>query len=301
MKTLSVIFVGTGEFGAKILSALASDKRIKIPFVVTGEDKPVGRNLKLTPNTIKLTGLLNNLIIHQPQRIEDLKDKIVQAQPDYLLVVAYGEIIKKGILQIPKHGSINIHGSLLPKHRGASPIQEAILNGDKTIGITWILMNEKMDAGDIVAQKEIPILPEDTYGSLSEKLSDLSAQFTGDVLCDFADINKSFPQNDKGATYCKKIEKKDGLIDPTKETAEQIERKIRGYNPWPGCFLQLDGKRLKITKAATTEQKIDAGKIEVINGTTLLIGTKKGTLIPLRVQPESKKEMDVGEFLRGRR
>lgn len=301
MDKLSVIFVGTGEFGVPILNALAKSRNFTIPFVITGLDKSAGRHLQITSSPIKECVLLNKLIIHQPDAINDLKKNIIQARPNFLLVVDYGEIIKKDILSIPKYGAVNIHASLLPKLRGASPIQRAILNGEQKTGVTWILMNSKMDQGNIISQKEIPIHHEDAYPLLERKLSALATENTPNVLLSFAQTGNSVEQNESQASYCGKISKESGFLDIYKDDADAILRKIRAYQPWPGCWLFWNKKRLKIIQAAKVEQKIGPGGISVINGKILAIGTKGGAFLPVIVQPESKKTMPVAEFLKGQR
>lgn len=301
MNPISVIFIGTGAFGVGALQKLATDPNFHIPLVVTGQDKAVGRGLKTVFSPVKEIALANKLIAQQPLSIGELKQKLIQLKPDYLLVVAYGEIIKKEILDIPTIASVNIHASLLPKYRGASPIQESILHGDNQTGITWIKMNSKMDTGDIIAQKSLEISEDDTFETLSKRLSYLASQNTGETLKKFAENKLAMPQNDSLATYCRKIQKNDGFIDVHKETAEEILRKIRAYTPWPGCSILWNGKRLKITQAVMGEQKISTGVVQVVDGKILAIGTLKGTLLPLKVQPESKREMDIAEFLKGQK
>lgn len=300
MHPISVIFIGTGSFGTDTLQKLATDPDFQIPLVITGQDKAVGRGLKTVFSPVKEAALANKLIVQQPRSIGELKQKLIQLKPDYLLVVAYGEIIKGEILDIPAIASVNIHASLLPKYRGASPIQEAILNGDTETGTTWIKMNSKMDAGEIISQKTLKI-GQDNFEILSRNLAELSAQNTEEILKKFAKNGLVMPQNESLATYCKKIQKKDGFIDVYKETAEEILRKIRAYTPWPGCSILWNEKRLKIIQAIIGEQKISTGMVQVVDGRVLAIGTLKGTLLPKRVQPESKREMNITEFLKGQK
>ncbi len=301
MEPLSVIFVGTGDFGVDILEALLKDPKIRISFVITGLDKPSGRGLKTVFSDIKTLALKNKLIVHQPRRITEMKQKIIQEKPDFILVVAYGEIIKKDLLDIPQYGSVNVHASLLPKYRGASPVQEALLRGDGETGVTWILMNEKMDQGDIIAQRSLTIDARDTHLALSEKLSRLAATVCARVLIDYSKTHLSIPQNETQASLCKKILKDDGRINFGEETAEEIIQKIKAYTPWPGVFFVLNGKRIKITQALIGEQKISSGEVALENSKIMAIGTRKNALLPLRVQPESKREMSIEEFLRGQK
>ncbi|MBI2453766.1 methionyl-tRNA formyltransferase [Candidatus Peregrinibacteria bacterium] len=175
MKSLSVIFVGTGPFGVQILNTLIRNQNFTISFVITSPDVPQGRRLKVHPSAIKETALKNNLIVHEPKRIIDMYEKIVQQKCDFLLVVSYGAIIPEVILKIPRLAPVNIHPSLLPKYRGASPIQESLLNRDRITGVTWISMNSDLDAGDIIGQRELPIDPDDDARTMGEKLSAAAA------------------------------------------------------------------------------------------------------------------------------
>ncbi len=297
---LNVVFIGTGAFGEKTLLSLITDPEIKISAVITGQDKLAGRGLKPQSSPVKEVALMNKLIVHQPKKIQGLEQKIIQLKPDYLLVVAYGEIIKKNILSIPKIAAINIHGSLLPKYRGASPIHESLLNGDKTTGITWIVMNETMDSGDIIGQTEISITETDNYQILSEKLAEIAAKDTPKILKEFAKTRNQKKQDSSHISYCRKIKREDGAIDVHREDALTALRKIKAYTPWPGCYIFWNNKRLKIIQAEEVEQKISSGLIQVQNNNkNLLIGTKKNALSLLRVQPESKRVMNIEEFLRG--
>lgn len=296
---MSVIFIGTGVFGIPILETLAHDERIKIPLVVSAQDKAQGRKLVIKPTPIKEIAQANKLIIQQPKFIEELKQKFIQEKPDFSLVVSYGALIKKDILEIPKVAAINIHASLLPKYRGASPIQEAILQGEKKTGITWIKMNEKMDAGDIIAQKEIAIDENDTSETLAKKLSQLAAQTTPHLLSNFIKNPQATKQNEEKATYCRKIKSGEGLLSLNKETAQQMLRKIRAYTPWPGCFIFWHKKRIKIVQAQLSEEKMNAGEIRIEEKRKLFIGTSEGVLEILKVHPAGKRVMRVEAFLRG--
>lgn len=301
MNQLSVVFIGTGTFGISVLKALASDPLIRIPFVITSKEKASGRGMKQLFSPIKQMALANKLIVHQCDSTNELKQKLIQEKPDYILVVSHGEIIKKDVLDSAKIGAINIHGSLLPKYRGASPIQESLLQGDKQTGVTWILMSDKMDTGDIIYSTIIPIAANDNARSLQDKLAAIASQNTAKVLVDFAKNRYAQKQNEKQATYCRKIKKNDGFIDVYKETADSAMRKIRAYSIWPGCYIFWDNKRLKIIQAAAIEQKIDTGSVLINNNKTLTIGMRKNGLILHRVQPESKREMAISDFIQGQR
>lgn len=301
MKKTSVIFVGTGDLGKPVLEKMLKDERIVIPFIVTGKDKPKGRGMQLGYSGIKEIGILNKLIIHQPEKISDLKQEIVQANADFLLVTDFGEIIPKSILSLAKIAPINIHPSLLPKYRGPTPMHAPLLNGDTVTGVSWMVMGERMDAGDIIHQEKMDISPNDDYLSLSSKLSTLAGEKTPNVLLNFKANPKQIPQSEEDAIYCKRIDKEDGYIDPQKETADQILAKIKAYCIWPGCTFFWNNTRLKIIKASKDEQKISSGEIVTTSDLKMLLGTVKGAVSFEVVQPESKARMKIEDYLRGKR
>ena len=300
MEKLKVVFAGTGSFGKETLEKLISDPNITIPLIITAPDKASGRKLKVLASAIKQTAIKNKLIVQQPERIEELLQKLIQLQPDILLVVAYGQLIPLEILNVPKIAAINIHASLLPKYRGASPIQEAILHGDRQTGITWIKMAEKLDAGDVIAQREVVLDEDDTYEDLSKKLSSVAANNTNTILAHYAHSPSKKKQDELKASFCRKIKKEDGKIDFTHEEAINIVRKIKAYTPWPGCYTMWNGKRLKILKATLVEQKNDSGKVIKIEK-AIIIGTLNGSLHPILVQPESKRAMSIEDFIQGQK
>ncbi len=202
MKPLKVIFIGTGWYGVPSLEALINSPDFKISFVITGQDKPAGRKLKMSFSPVKEASLSNNLIVHQPKTPSEMKQIITQDAPDFLLVASYGEIINKAILELPKIGAINIHGSLLPKYRGASPIQEALLQGEAETGSTWILMNEKMDQGAMIAQQKVTIECDDNFETLHKKLAINAGTMTPKILLEFAQKKYSQPQDETQETFC---------------------------------------------------------------------------------------------------
>ena len=297
---IKIVFAGTPEFASPILKALIKDNRFEVAMVVTQPDKPGGRKGILTSPPVKTLAVTNGIVVKQPEKIADIEDKLNQIKPDLFVVAAYGQILPESILKIPAFGAINVHASLLPSYRGASPIQEAILRGDKKTGITFQLMNKFLDQGDIVEQIEITIGNDDSYPLLAKKLSGLTASLLPDILARFVSGKiTSVPQDSGKATYCRKISKEDGLLDFQKESAESMVRKVRAYNPWPGCFTFLNGKRIKINSAAVGEQKIDTGECLKLKNNRIGIGTKKGAFLPLTLQPEGKKEITASEFVRG--
>lgn len=297
-KKLKIIFAGTPDFAVSILKTLLKNKNFKIEMVITQPDKPMGRKHILTPLYVKKFALSNKLIVQQPENIKNIAERISDLKPDFIVVIGYGQIFPKKILKIPKFGCINIHFSLLPKYRGASPVQETLLHGDKKTGISIILMNEGLDEGDILQKKEIIIEDKDTTQTLLEKLSNLSAKLLPYTLINFANRKiKPIKQKKTTISHCRKIKKENGLIDFKKETAKQIFNKIRAYNKWPGCFWFLKGKRIKIYSAEYNEQKNSSGM--TVRNDELEIGAKKGVLYPKTIQMEGRKIMTIKEFLNG--
>jgi methionyl-tRNA formyltransferase len=274
---IKIVFLGTPEFSVKPLEALVN-AGYQIIGVITAPDKPVGRKMVLTPPPVKISAQKHNIPVYQPENKTELLEMMKKIRPDLAVVAAFGMIFTKEILEIPKHGFLNIHASLLPRWRGASPIQSAILAGDEEIGITIMLINEKMDEGPILAKSEIRSTKSETYKELEEKLADLGEKLLIETIPKWIDGEiKPQPQDNSKATYCKKITKDDGLVDLNAESPEIIERKIRAFFPWPGAYITINNKRLIITQA----------------------DIENGTLKIRRVKPEGKNEMNFADYLRG--
>jgi methionyl-tRNA formyltransferase len=278
---IKIVFLGTPEFGVKPLEALVN-AGYQVIGVITAPDKPVGRKMVLTPPAVKSFVLKHeywNIKIFQPNNKAELLEIMKKLQPDLGVVAAFSMILPKEVIDIPKYGILNIHPSLLPRWRGASPIQAAILAGDEKTGVTIMLINEKMDTGDIIAISNLKSLISNfTYKELEEKLAELGAELLIETIPKWINNEiKPIEQDNSKATYCKKITKEDGLIDLEKELLEIIERKIRAFTPWPGAFIFVNGKRLIITQA---ELKNNSLKIK-------------------RVKPEGKNEMDFSDYLKG--
>lgn len=304
MEKYQVIFFGTSEFAIPTLDALSKSSNISVKAVVSQPDMPVGRHQKVEPTPIKLYAQTINIPVLQPKKIrgnEDFCRLLEELEVDLFVVVSYGQIIPKGILEIPKHGAINIHGSLLPKYRGASPIQHALLNGDTVTGVTFMKMNEKMDEGDILLLKKYEIQEEDTFPVLYKKLAIMGATLAPVVVTDYLEgVLTPLAQDETKATKCGKIEKNDGNIDWKEWDALEISNRIRALTPWPGCFTSWNGKRLKILSAKVGAQsgRLDPATMRV-TGDLLEIGTKQGVLIPTELQLEGKKPSDTKTFLNG--
>jgi len=296
---MRIIFAGTSQFGIPTLEKLLS-LNYQLATVVTQPDKPVGRKQVLTPSPIKVWALKHNIPVEQPEKIGQLQTQISDLKPDLLLVAAYGQIIPKAILDLPRFGSINIHGSLLPKYRGASPIQSAILNGDKETGITLIKMDEQMDHGPIIAKEVLRLSGSETFPELYEKLSHVSAELVSKALPEwFSGRVKAAEQIHTHATYTKLLKRDDGRLDWS-SNAREIDQKIRALNPEPGTYTTLDGKTVKILAAETlNESKIELpGKIYNRSG-ELAVKCLDGSILIKELQPEGKKPMSGKDFLNG--
>jgi methionyl-tRNA formyltransferase len=301
-----IIFFGTPEFAAVILKSLL-DRDYNIAAVFTQPDKKVGRKQETRYSPVKNLALENGIEIFQPQSLRDtnLAEEVRKINPDLFVVAAYGKILPKEILETPKFGAVNVHGSLLPKYRGASPVQCAILDGKKETGSTLMRMNEKMDEGDILVQEKVEIGEKDTAETLMKKLSELGAKMTMKLIPDFVGEKiQPTKQASANATYCKPVKREDGKID-WNNTAEEIYRKWRAYFPWPGIFSDLQiknqSKRLKLSQIeivpdAETSEK--PGKI-VKYKQEIAVQTKKGLVVLKKIQLEGKKEIDVNDFVRG--
>lgn len=295
--------MGTPDFAVPVLESLIASSYSLIA-VITQPDKEVGREQKLVYLPVKKLALEYNISVYQPEKLDhETEQKISSLSPDLIAVAAYGQIIPKSILDIPKYGSINVHASLLPKYRGASPIQAAILAGEKETGITIMLMDEKMDHGPILAQKKIKIYNNETGESLHDRLAKLGAELLAETLPKWLKGKiKSKPQDHTKATFTKILTREDGHIDWTK-SAEEIKCQIRAYYPWPGSWTMLNSKRLKIIQVSSLNSQLSVikkfGKVFLTENKELAIACGKGCLIIERLQLEGKKEMTAEEFLKG--
>lgn len=295
-----IIFFGTPEFAVPTLKALIS-KGEKILLVVTQPDKPKGRGRVVQPSEVKKVALEHGLPISQPDRIKDENfiKRLKELNPEFGIVVAYGKILPKEILNTPKYGCINLHASLLPKYRGAAPIQWALIKGEKTTGVTTMLIDEGLDTGPIFLQREVVIDDEDNAETLSQKLSKIGAELMIETI---EKIRKGEikPEPQKGlASYAPLLKKEDGKIN-WNASAREIFNLIRGTYPWPCAYSFLKNERVKIIKAEVLEGSAPAGLI-VKAKNELIVGTGKGLLKILLIQPEGKKIMTAKEFLIGRK
>ena len=296
-KHMKIIFFGSPELSCKSLEALHLDKEIDIQLVITQPDKAVGRKQKLTPVPVKQKALNLGIEVFSPHSSSELEEKLSKYTTDFFVVIAYGMIFPKNILQMPKIDCINVHFSLLPKYRGASPIQQAILNGDEYAGISIMKMAEKMDAGAVYKQEKIK-LEDQNLSTLGTEMSDLSAKILAKTLKDIEQKKiASKAQDESKATYCKKIQKQDGEIN-WNNPAKTILQKIRAYYGWPSATAEIFGIITKIHEATNSSEKIDPGKT-VIKDKQLLIGTATTAISITSLQPSGKKRMAIESFING--
>ena len=297
---MKIIFMGTPDFAAASLEALI-DSRHEIQAVVTQPDKPKGRKGELTPSPVKVIAKREGIKVYQPLKVrdEEFVDTLRAYNPDVMVVVAFGQIIPLSILKMPKYGCVNIHGSLLPKYRGAAPIQWAVLDGEKETGITTILMDEGIDTGDILLKKTIKIDTDETSGSLFDKLMALGAETILETL-DELEKGSLTPtkQGESPTAYAKMLTKAMGLIDFTR-SAKELDCFVRGMDPWPSAYTLLAGKTLKLWKVRAVEKSGKAGSVIEIGKESFTIACGEGAIEVLEVQLEGKKRMSAGDFLKG--
>lgn len=299
-KKNSIIFFGTPEFAVPTLKFLIS-KGERISLVITQPDKPKGRGKIVQPTEVKKIALQYSLPFLQPEKIRDegFIEKLKVIKPEFAIVVAYGKILPKEILQIPKYGCINLHASLLPKYRGAAPIQWALINGENITGVTTMLIDEGLDTGPILLQKVIPIDEEDNALTLSERLSATGAELVYETIKGIREGTIT-PQPQKGeSTYAPQLKKEDGKIN-WNTSAKDIFNLIRGTYPWPCAYCFFKGERVKMIKAEILEEESNPGLI-LKTKEDLIVGTGKGALKILLIQPEGKKIMTAKEFTCGRK
>ena len=303
---MRVVFIGTGEIGVPTLHALLGSEEHQLAAVVTQPDKPVGREQRIEPSPIKKALAGTKIPILQPARIKDRQsiEEISARSPQAIIVMAYGQILPRGILETPRVACLNLHASLLPRHRGAAPIQAAIASGDPETGITVMYMDEGLDTGDILLQRKIDILPTETGGSLHDRLGQIAPDALLESLQLLAkEIAPRIPQNNALATYASKLNRNDGKIDWS-QPADILERKIRAFNPWPGAFTTVTAKsgkprNLKIFSASIVDLVGEAGEILQTGKRGLVIAASDRALSLEEVQPEGKRRMTSAEFLHG--
>lgn len=298
--SLRVVFMGSPDFAVPTLRAL--NEAFLVTGVVTQPDKPRGRGRKSVPTPVKREAVALGLPVACPtdSASEELIALLEEWAPDVMVVAAYGKILPKRILDLPKMGCVNLHASLLPRHRGASPITAVILAGDTRTGVCTILMDEGMDTGDILISKEIPIKG-DTAGELHDRLMELGAGAVVETLKGLADNSiKPQPQDHSAATYCRPLSKEDGRIDWSLD-ADYLSRLVRAMNPWPTAHCRLGDEVIKVWRADPMDGSGVQGVIEAIDLNGIAVGTGEGLLLLKEVQAPGKRRMSAAEFARGRR
>lgn len=309
---MNIIFMGTPDFAKESLEQLSKTKH-NILAVVTNPDKPKGRGMKKLFSPVKEFALANDIPVYQPDKVRnnvEFIEQIKDMKPDLLCVVAYGKILPEELLTIPPLGSINVHGSLLPKYRGAAPIQWAVLNGDKTTGITTMYMDAGMDTGDMILKEEVEIGEDETTGKLWERLAKLGGKLLVKTV-DLIEEGKA-PREKQGEKYtlAPMLSKEMAQIQWDKQTAEEIHNLVRGLNPIMGAYTFFHGKKIKFWKVDIVETEKEMtieNKSSISNGTVIFsnakdglwIKTKKGILTVLEIQGENAKRMSIQEYLRG--
>lgn len=306
---MKILFMGTPDLAAVCLEAVYNKAGVEVVGVLTQPDKPKGRGMKLVPPPVKVFAEEHGIPLYQPQTLKNgtFEDELKKLDPDMIIVAAYGKILPKYVLDYPKYGCVNAHGSILPKYRGASPIQRAIIDGEKVTGITAMYMAEGLDTGDIIKIYPCDITPDDDFGSLHDKLANLA----GVAMCDVIDMTENgtitrTKQDDEKSSYAAKIEKEDTVIDFTKN-AEDIVNLVRGLSPAPLAVTRTpDGKLLKLTHARLSDmEKTDnAGEVAALSDKgegEIVLSCGDGCISVTGVVPEGKKPMKSADYIRGRR
>jgi methionyl-tRNA formyltransferase len=303
MSSLNLVFCGTPGFAVPTLEKLSS-AGYNVQLVVTQPDRPKGRGLEFVASPVKQAAVQLGLPVLQPETIkknEEFRTKLSDLKPDAIIVVGYGRIVPQWMLELPPLGNINLHASLLPKYRGAAPIQWAIARGETVTGITTMKIDAGLDTGDILLQQEIPIASDDTSESLAPRLAEVGAQLMVKTLEELqSGVLQARKQDDSQATLAPILKKEDGLIDFSKG-AREIFNRLRGFQPWPGAYSRFRGKNLQVWQAATLSLALPQSELK-IEGNRLLAGCGEGTALELiELQLEGKKRTLAADFIRGYR
>ncbi len=300
---MNVVFCGTPRFAVPSLERLVV-QGFNVQLVVTQPDRPQGRGMEMTAPPVKQAALKHGLPITQPEKIKnnlEFREQLTALRSDAIIVVGYGRIIPPWMLELPRHGNINVHGSLLPKYRGAAPIQWAIANGETVTGVTTMHLDEGLDTGDILLQREMPILPDDTSVTLAPRMAEIGADLLMETLrgLEQGTVHRT-KQDHSRSSLAPILRKEDALVDFNR-TAAEIHNRRRGFQPWPGAYTQFRGKSLKIIAArpAADSASLPSGELRSERG-KLLVGCGQGTILELQqVQLEGKKAMPAHDFAVG--
>jgi methionyl-tRNA formyltransferase len=300
-QSLDLVFCGTPQFAVPTLEALV-EAGFRTSLVVTQPDRPKGRGLELIPSPVKQSSVRLALPITQPEKIknnEEFRAQLTALKPDAIIVVGYGRLIPQWMLDLPPLGNINLHASLLPKYRGAAPIQWAIAQGETITGVTTMRIDAGLDTGDILLQREAPIAPEDTALTLSPRLAAIGAALMVDTLRGLQSGSlRPHPQDDSHATLAPILRKEDGLIDFNRPAAEILNR-LRGFQPWPGAFTEFRGKNFQVWRVTLANQSLAPAELH-LHENHVLVGCANGTSLELlEIQLEGKKRMTALDFVHG--
>jgi methionyl-tRNA formyltransferase len=294
---MKIIFMGTPDYAEHILQRIIDADGMEVVAVYTQPDKPVGRKKVMTPPVVKTLAQKYDIDVYQPNRLRDVDtvEELLKIECDYIVVAAYGQILPLEILQ---HAPcINLHASILPAYRGASPIQQTLLNGDKKTGVTAMLMDVGLDTGDILKINEIDVSDDEMVETLFERLTIIASELTIDVLQNFNSYTP-IKQDDSLSTHCTKITKQDGEVSFANAT--ELYNKYRAFTPWPAIYLE-SGLKLKNIKLEDKDSVNESGKIISIDKESIVVGCEKGSIRIFKVQPASKKEMDILSYINGKR
>ena len=302
-QSFHLVFCGTPRFAVPTLNSLV-EAGFPLDLVVTQPDRPCGRGLELAHSPVKARALELGLPVIQPENIkqnEEFRSQLGATHPEAIIVVGYGRIIPQWMRELPRSGNINLHASLLPKYRGAAPIQWAIARGECMTGVTTMRIDAGLDTGEILLQKEVPIVPDDTAETLAPRLAAIGAELMVETLQRLvAGTVHSRPQDHSQATLAPILRKEDGRID-FRRTAQEICNRLRGFQPWPGAFTTFRGKNLHVWSGWPTENRLASGELTITED-RLIVGCGQGTALELvELQPEGKKRMTVRDFIHGYR
>ncbi len=304
---MRIVFMGTPEFAVPILERLFSGEH-QVVSVYTQPDRPAGRGRGLSPPPVKIVALRHNLEVHQPPKMGPAEvEQLAKLKPDVIVLAAFGQLLSQQVLDIPRYGGLNVHPSLLPRHRGPSPLAGAILAGDSETGVTIMLMDAGLDTGPILSQTRVAIEPEDTTGTLTARLAQVSAELLAETLPRWLKGEiKPQPQDEHQATHTRRFSKEDGELDWHRH-AEELWRLVRAFQPWPGGYTRWQGRIIKVLEAIPIPavKGDEPGKVIALDlapkGAAFGIVTVNGVLGICRLQPEGKRAMSAADFLRGHR
>lgn len=302
---MKIMFMGTPEISASCLKRLLDDGK-EVSAVVTREDKPRGRGNVMTPTPTKVLALESGIPVYTPKTLRDgeFADILAEHSPDLIAVVAYGKILPPEVINYPKYGCINVHVSLLPKYRGAAPMQRAVMEGEKETGVTIMYMDEGLDTGDIITTESFPLTEDDDFETVHDRSAEIGARLLSEVVDKLSSGEATrTKQDDTLATYAKKVEKEDCRVDFALD-AKVVSARVRGVTPIPGAFCYLKGKMLKISKVKASEGEGKPGEVIELDASgegSIKIACGRGALTVKAVIPEGKGRMSAGDFIRGRK